>query len=85
MGFSLFGKKKATLYVLNELWKHKSEELIGQHGIRLKVVNYLDEHSESSISEISAGIAAPSEQVKIMIQKLMREQWVTAVKSPGGD
>lgn len=85
MGFNLFGKKKDTLYSLNELGRHKSEEMIGQHGLRLKVVNYLDEHGESSVSEISSGLNVPRESAKIMVEKLVREQWVTPVKSPSSD
>jgi hypothetical protein len=79
------GKKKANLVVLTELGKHKSEDLIGQQGIRLKVVDYLDTHGESSISEISTGTGFPTEKVKIMVDKLQREQWVTTVKTPSGD
>jgi hypothetical protein len=76
----LFGKKKATLYGLSEIGKHKAEELIGQHGLRLKVVNYLEDHEASSISEISSGLSSTPEQVKIMVNKLQREQWVIPIK-----
>jgi hypothetical protein len=78
----LFGsKKKATLYSLNELGAHKAEDLIGQQGIRLKVVNYLSEHGESSIMEISNGTGFAQDKVKIMIDKLQAERWVSPVKS----
>ena len=81
----IFGKKKSKLVVLTELGKHKAEDLVGSNGIRLKVISYLEEHGESSISEISSGTNYPPEQVKVMIEKLQREQWVTTVKSPSGD
>jgi predicted transcriptional regulator len=82
----LFGqKKKAILYSLNELGKSKAEQIIGSNGIRLKVINYLDEHGSSSVSEISAGLQLPQEQIKTMLDKLCREQWVTTVKNSGMD
>lgn len=82
----LFGqKKKSKLVTLTELGKHKAEDLVGSQGIRLKVVSYLEEHDASSISEISSGTNFPPEQVKVMVEKLQREQWVTTVKSAGGD
>jgi predicted transcriptional regulator len=81
----IFGKKKSKLVVLTELGKHKSEDLVGSQGIRLKIVSYLDDKGESSISEIAAGTGFQAEQVKVMVEKLQREQWVTTVKSPSGD
>jgi Mn-dependent DtxR family transcriptional regulator len=88
MGFldKILGQnKKARLVTLTELGKHKAEEVIGSHGIRLKIVNYLEEHDASSVSEISSGTGFPQEQVKVMVDKLQKEQWVTTVKSAGGD
>jgi DNA-binding MarR family transcriptional regulator len=89
MGFldNILGTKKkpAKLYGLSELGRHKSEDMIGSNGVRLKVINYLEEHGESSCSEIAAGIGQQQEKVQMMLDKLTREQWVTINKKPAGD
>jgi DNA-binding IscR family transcriptional regulator len=85
MGFLGFGNKKATLVTLTELGKQKSEQVEQATGLRLKVVSYLEENGASSISEISSKIGYPQEQVKEMVNRLYKEQWVTIVKNAGGD
>lgn len=83
MGFidKIFGKKKTTLYSLNELGRNKAQSLDGVYGVRLKIVNYLDEHDSSSISEISNSTGLSTDKVKIAIDKLLKEQWITPVKN----
>lgn len=81
----LFGKKKSNLVALTELGRHKSEQIAGSQGLKLKVISYLEEHDASSIGEISSGISYPQEQVKQMVAKLYRDQWVTFVKNAGLD
>lgn len=75
------GGNKHKLVALTELGRHKSEDLCGSHGIRLQIVSDLAEHDASSIAEIASRTNYPVDQVKMMVEKLERERWVTAVKS----
>ena len=81
----LVGKKKSQLYTLTELGKTKADNMAGVNKIRLDIISYMEEHGASSISEIASGTHYPEHQVKAIVSKLYKEQWVVPVKNTGGD
>jgi len=48
---------------------------------RFKVASYLDEHGASSIGEIAEGTGYSEGRVKIICDKLLKEQWIRAATS----
>jgi len=87
MGFldNILGTKKkpSELVVLTELGKTRADNLIGASGsIRLRIMNFLEEHSEGATrEELASSLRLPQDKVKMMVDKLIREQWVTESKS----
>ena len=87
MGFldNILGTKKkpARLITLTELGKIKAENLASASGsIRLKIINYLEEHSEgATCGELASNLRLPQDKVKMTVDNLMRDQWVSESKS----
>ena len=86
MGFidGLIGKKQSKNIALTDLGKEKTEQLVGEEGTaKFKIAAYLDEHGSSSLNEIAEGTGYSEKKVRIVCQKLIRDQWCKAVSSEG--
>lgn len=72
----LRAKKKRGTYGLTELGKIKANEY-GLAGPRWEVLNDLDDNGPSSKREISERIHIPEDKVKVVLQSLEADRFVT--------
>jgi MarR-like DNA-binding transcriptional regulator SgrR of sgrS sRNA len=70
---------------LTETGKRKAEVSSDMQGLRYAIINYIESHGDSTLSEVADAVNANQSEVRTKINQLIREDWLIWTGDMGSD